>query len=98
MVEQESPLMRAHYTLITSTTAYLIEERMSNVKQRRRVMNRMIAKSWGVVVMGIILLFSQGCSTKWLQSGGENESGGANSNFTESSKSSSTSEVVSLSA
>ena len=52
-------------------------------------MNRMIAKSGGVVVMGIILLSSQGCSTKWLQSGGENESGGANSNFTESSKSSS---------
>jgi len=43
-------------------------------------MNRMVAKS-GVVVMGIILLSSQGCSMKWLQSGGESESGGANSNF-----------------
>jgi peptidoglycan-associated lipoprotein len=52
-------------------------------------MNRMIAKSVGVVGMGIILLSSQGCSTKWLQSGGESESGGANSNFTESSTESS---------
>ena len=56
-------------------------------------MNRMIAKSVGVVGMGIILLSSQGCSTKWLQSGGESESGGANSNFTESSTESSRGEL-----
>ena len=40
-------------------------------------MNRMVAKSGVVVVMGIILLSSQGCSMKWLQSGGESESGAA---------------------
>lgn len=40
-------------------------------------MNRMVAKSGVVAVMGIILLASQGCSMKWLQSGGESESGAA---------------------
>jgi peptidoglycan-associated lipoprotein len=46
-------------------------------------MNRMIAKSWAVVIMGMILLSSQGCGTKWLQSDGDSDipkiSGGSSS-------------------
>ena len=38
-------------------------------------MNRKVAQSGVLAVMGIILLSGQGCSTKWLQSGGENEAG-----------------------
>lgn len=40
-------------------------------------MNRMVAKSGVAAFMGMILLSGQGCSTKWLQSGGENETGSA---------------------
>ncbi len=42
-------------------------------------MNRMVVKSGVVAVMGLVLLASQGCGTKWLQSGGESESGSAQS-------------------
>lgn len=41
-------------------------------------MNRTVLKSM-VVAIGMLLLSSQGCSTKWLQSGGDSESGGPNS-------------------
>lgn len=53
-------------------------------------MNRTVANLGVGVMMGMILLISQGCGMKWLQSGGDNESGtaasssaaaGANSNF-----------------
>lgn len=37
-------------------------------------MNRMIAKSGAAVIAAVILLSSQGCGMKWLQSDGENES------------------------
>lgn len=40
-------------------------------------MNRMIAKPWIIALWGIILLSSQGCGMKWLQSGGETEPGTA---------------------
>jgi len=40
-------------------------------------MNRLIAKSGAVMAMGIVLLSSQGCNTKWLKS--EGESGGPGS-------------------
>lgn len=42
-------------------------------------MKRMIAKSGVLALMGMILLYSQGCGMKWLQSGGESESGSAQS-------------------
>ncbi len=38
-------------------------------------MKRTIGKFGAVAVMGIFLLSSQGCGTKWLQSDGESESG-----------------------
>jgi peptidoglycan-associated lipoprotein len=44
-------------------------------------MNTMVVRSGVIVIMGIFLMFIQGCSTKWLQSDGDSESGGANSNF-----------------
>jgi len=40
-------------------------------------MNRIIANSGVVATMAIVLLSSQGCSMKWLKSGGETESGNA---------------------
>ena len=61
-------------------------------------MNRMVAKS-GVVVMGIILLASQGCSMKWLQSSGKSDSGAesgsadSNSNFPRISRGGSSGEL-----
>lgn len=36
-------------------------------------MNRMIAKSGAMVIMGMIVLSSQGCGTKWLQSDGDGD-------------------------
>lgn len=46
-------------------------------------MNRSIAKSGAAVIMGMILLSSQGCGTKWLQSDGDGDipkiSGGSSS-------------------
>jgi peptidoglycan-associated lipoprotein len=43
-------------------------------------MNKMVSKSGVVaVLMGMILLSNQGCGMKWLQSGGESESGSAQS-------------------
>ncbi len=53
-------------------------------------MSRTVVRAGIVVSMGMILLASQGCGMKWLQSGGESEpgsaasgskSGGASSNF-----------------
>ena len=48
-------------------------------------MKRTILKVGVVISMGMILLASQGCGMKWLQSGGESEpgstAGGANSKF-----------------
>lgn len=38
-------------------------------------MNRTVAKSGEIVIVGLLLLFSQGCGLKWFQSGGESESG-----------------------
>jgi len=40
-------------------------------------MNRVLAKSGAVMVMGIVLLSNQGCNTKWLKSEGEGGSGSA---------------------
>lgn len=40
-------------------------------------MNRTVAKSVVVTTMGMILLASQGCGMKWLQSGGDSHSGGS---------------------
>lgn len=42
-------------------------------------MNRMVLKSGVVALMGMILLSSQGCGMKWLQSGGESDSGSTQS-------------------
>jgi peptidoglycan-associated lipoprotein len=42
-------------------------------------MNRVLAKSGAVMVMGIVLLSNQGCNTKWLKSEGEGGSGSASS-------------------
>ncbi len=42
-------------------------------------MNRVLTKSGAVVMMGLILLSSQGCNTKWLQSDGEGRAGGGSS-------------------
>jgi peptidoglycan-associated lipoprotein len=47
-------------------------------------MNRIIMKSGGMVFVGFFLLFSQGCGLKWLQSGGESESGVAASGSADS--------------
>jgi peptidoglycan-associated lipoprotein len=41
----------------------------------------MFAKSRVVVTVAILLLSAQGCSMKWLQSGGESESGSADSGY-----------------
>lgn len=38
-------------------------------------MKRIVAKSVAVTAMGMLLLVSQGCSMKWLQSDGDNQSG-----------------------
>lgn len=38
-------------------------------------MKRIVAKSVAVTAMGMLLLMSQGCSMKWLQSDGDNQSG-----------------------
>jgi peptidoglycan-associated lipoprotein len=60
-----------------------IERAVANFIQRREVMNRSIAKSGAAVIMGMILLSSQGCGTKWLQSDGDGDipkiSGGSSS-------------------
>lgn len=56
-------------------------------------MNRMVVKSGVAVVVGIILLSSQGCSTKWLQSDGESEAGGTNSNIPRISRGGSSGEL-----
>lgn len=42
-------------------------------------MNRVLAKSGAVMAIGIVLLSSQGCNTKWLKSEGEAGSGSASS-------------------
>lgn len=42
-------------------------------------MNRVIAKSGVVMVMGVVLLLNQGCNTKWLQSDGKGGSGSESS-------------------
>lgn len=42
-------------------------------------MNRAIAKSGAVVVIGLILLSNQGCNTKWLKSDGEGKVGSGSS-------------------
>lgn len=42
-------------------------------------MNRVIAKSGVVMVMGVVLLSNQGCNTKWLQSDGKGGSGSESS-------------------
>jgi len=44
-------------------------------------MNRMVAKFGLVMAMAVVLLSGPGCSMKWLQSGGESESGGTDSNY-----------------
>jgi peptidoglycan-associated lipoprotein len=36
-------------------------------------MNRAVAKAGGIVIAGMLVVFSQGCGVKWLQSGGETE-------------------------
>jgi peptidoglycan-associated lipoprotein len=41
----------------------------------------MIAKFGLVMAMAVVLLSGQGCSMKWLQSGGESESGGTDSTY-----------------
>ena len=40
-------------------------------------MKRTVVRAGAVVSMGMILLASQGCGMKWLQSGGEGEAGSA---------------------
>lgn len=40
-------------------------------------MKRTLANSGGIAIIGMLLLFSQGCGMKWLQSGGDSESGAA---------------------
>lgn len=35
-------------------------------------MNKIVAKSGAVIIMGMVLLSSEGCGTKWMQSDGEN--------------------------
>lgn len=40
-------------------------------------MNRVLAKSGVVMAMGVVLLSSQGCNTKWLKSEGEGGAGSA---------------------
>lgn len=37
-------------------------------------MKRTVAKYGGIAIAGMVLVFSQGCGVKWLQSGGETES------------------------
>ncbi|MGQ0667144.1 MAG: OmpA family protein [Nitrospiraceae bacterium] len=44
-------------------------------------MNKMVAKFGLVMAMAVVLLSAQGCSMKWLQSGGESESGSADSSY-----------------
>ena len=54
-------------------------------------MNSIVAKSWLVAVVGMVLLTAQGCGTKWFKSGGETESGSAQSGSPSGSSSGSSS-------
>jgi peptidoglycan-associated lipoprotein len=44
---------------------------------RRVFMKRTIANASGIITMAMLLLLTQGCGMKWMQSGGENDSGAA---------------------
>ena len=43
-------------------------------------MNKVIAQ-FGAMIMGLVLLSSQGCNTKWLKSGDEGKAGNESSNL-----------------
>jgi peptidoglycan-associated lipoprotein len=58
-----------------------------------KVMNRVLAKSGAVVVMGLVLLSNEGCNTKWVQSDGKSGSGSESSKHPNVSRESSSGEL-----
>lgn len=56
-------------------------------------MNGVLTKSGTVVLMGLVLLSNQGCSTKWLQTDGEGKSGSASSKLPNTSGGGTTGEL-----
>jgi peptidoglycan-associated lipoprotein len=60
-------------------------------------MKRIVTKSGGIAIAGMLLLFSQGCGVKWLQSGGETESASASTSASGSASASGRSQFPSLS-